>query len=54
LLVGANQIKNENNKREENATKEGAEMRRFIRIVALGAALVVPGSALRSNIPASR
>jgi len=27
LLVGANQIKNENNKREENATKEGAEMK---------------------------
>jgi tripartite-type tricarboxylate transporter receptor subunit TctC len=51
LLVGANQIKNENNKREENATKEGAEMRRFIRIVALGAALVVSGSAFAQQYP---
>src|SRR5262245_6943880 len=51
LLVGANQIKNENNKREENATNEGAEMRRFIRIVALGAALVVSGSAFAQQYP---
>jgi tripartite-type tricarboxylate transporter receptor subunit TctC len=51
LLVGANQIKNENNKREENATKEGAEMRRFIRIVALGAALVVSDSAFAQQYP---
>ena len=51
MLVGANQIKNENNKREENATKEGAQMRRFIRIVALGAALVVSGSAFAQQYP---
>jgi tripartite-type tricarboxylate transporter receptor subunit TctC len=51
LLVGANQIKNENNKREENATKEGAEMKSFIRIVALGAALVVSGSAFAQQYP---
>src|SRR6516165_7833192 len=36
-------------KREENA--EGAEMRRFIRIVALGAALVVSGSAFAQQYP---
>jgi hypothetical protein len=35
----------------EKATKERPEMRRFIRIVALAVALVIPGSAFSQQYP---